>query len=145
MGTSHPRGGNSVANTAELITTILKAIESDSSRTISDLALELSLSESRLQHLFKDTMGVGLGHYLAEQRLQRAALLLGGTWLRIKEIAALVGYEHTSSFTRAFERRFQQTPRRYRSKCHTQPSGSEVPLQCAGDGWLNQHRPGDVG
>ena len=144
MGTSHPRGGDGVANTADLITTILRAIESDSSRTISDLALELSLSESRLQHLFKDTMGVGLGHYLAEQRLQRAALLLGGTWLRIKEIAALVGYEHTSSFTRAFERRFQQTPGRYRSKCHTQPSGSEVPLQYAGDGWLNQHRPGDV-
>ena len=49
-----------------------------------------------------------------DQRLQKAALLLTHTRLRIKEIAAFVGYEHTSSFTRAFERRFEQTPLAYR-------------------------------
>jgi AraC family transcriptional regulator of arabinose operon len=89
-------------------------IESESSRTISDLAVEFNLSESRLQHLFKQTTGVGLGHTLTEQRLQKAALLLTHSSLRIKEIAAAVGYEHTSSFTRAFEQRFEQAPLVYR-------------------------------
>ena len=93
---------------------ILELIESESPHTISELALELNLSESRLQHLFKQMTGVGLGHRLTEQRLQKAALLLTGTRLRIKEIAAAVGYEHTSSFTRAFERRFEQPPLVYR-------------------------------
>ncbi len=53
--------------------------------------------------------GVGLGHVLTEQRLQKAALLLTGTSMRIKEIAAAVGYEHTSSFTR---QRFRAALRR---------------------------------
>jgi AraC family transcriptional regulator of arabinose operon len=107
-------GGNGVTNTEDLIRRTLELIESESPRTISDLAAELHLSESRLQHLFKQTTGIGLGHRLTEQRLQKAAVLLTHTRLRIKEIAASVGYEHTSSFTRAFERRFAQAPLAYR-------------------------------
>lgn len=93
---------------------ILEMIESDSSCKMSDLALALNLSESRLQHLFKQKTGVGLGHLLTEKRLQKAAVLLAHSTLRIKEIAAAVGYEHTSSFTRAFEQRFAQSPNVYR-------------------------------
>jgi transcriptional regulator GlxA family with amidase domain len=93
---------------------ILEMIESDSSCKMPDLALELNLSESRLQHLFKQKTGVGLGHLLTEKRLQKAAVLLAHSNLRIKEIAAAVGYEHTSSFTRAFEQRFAQSPNVYR-------------------------------
>ena len=111
-----PHGGNGVANTEDLIRRTLELIESESPRRISDLAAELNLSGSRLQHLFKQTTGIGLGHRLAEQRLQKAALLLTHTRLRIKEIAASVGYEHTSSFTRAFERRFALTPLAYRGQ-----------------------------
>jgi AraC-like DNA-binding protein len=36
--------------------------------------------------------------------------------MRIKEIAHTVGYEHTSSFIRAFERHFMQAPHLYRQK-----------------------------
>ena len=93
---------------------MLEMVESASLCKISDLAAELNLSESRLQHLYKQTTGVGLGRVLTERRLQKAALLLRGTRLRIKEIAAAVGYEHTSSFTRAFEQRFAQPPQVYR-------------------------------
>jgi len=89
-------------------------IDSEGPRTISDLALEFNLSESRLQHLFKQSTGVGLGRMLSEKKLLKAALLLTHTHLRIKEIAATVGYEHTSSFTRAFSRHFAQTPQLYR-------------------------------
>jgi AraC-like DNA-binding protein len=112
IGRAH--GGNGVANTEDLIRRTLELIESESPRRISDLAAELNLSESRLQHLFKQITGLGLGQRLTEQRLQKAALLLTHSRLRIKEIAASVGYEHTSSFTRAFERRFAQTPLAYR-------------------------------
>jgi AraC-like DNA-binding protein len=53
---------------------------------------------------------------LSEQRLQRAAYLLSNSYLSIKEITHVVGYEHTSSFVRAFERRFLQAPARYRKQ-----------------------------
>jgi transcriptional regulator GlxA family with amidase domain len=93
---------------------ILEMIESDRLRNISEVAVQFNLSQSRLLHLFKQETGVGLGHLLAEQRLRKAALLLTHTRLRIKEIAAAVGYGHTSSFTRAFEKRFAQAPQAYR-------------------------------
>jgi AraC-like DNA-binding protein len=93
---------------------ILQKIESDLPRTIQDLALECNLSPSHLQHLFKQRTGLGLGRLLTEKRMQRAAELLAETDKSIKEIACVVGYEHTSSFTRAFERYFRQSPRCYR-------------------------------
>jgi len=94
---------------------ILERIEAELPCSISELAVEFNLSQSRLQHLFKQKTGVRLGRLLTEQRLQKAAVLLTHTSLRIKEIAAMVGYEHTSSFTRAFEQRFVQAPQAYRS------------------------------
>lgn len=95
---------------------VLQMIASDSPRKIHDLALECNLSESHLQHLFKQGTGVGLGRLLSEQRMQRAADLLGQTNLSIKEIAWIAGYEHTSSFTRAFERHYREAPRIYRQR-----------------------------
>lgn len=95
---------------------VLQKIASDSPQTIQDLALECNLSESHLQHLFKECTGLGLGRLLIEQRMQRAADLLGRTNLSIKEIAWTVGYEHTSSFTRAFERHFREAPRSFRQR-----------------------------
>ncbi len=93
---------------------ILQMIESCPPRKIHDLALECNLSQSHLQHLFKQHAGVGLGRLLMEYRMQRAANLLAETNMSVKEIACTIGYEHTSSFTRAFERHFRQSPRYYR-------------------------------
>ena len=93
---------------------ILQMIQSQPLRRIEDLAREFNLSHSRLEHLFKKETGVSLGQLLTEQRLARAAHLLLHTNMRIKEIAHTVGYEHTSSFIRAFERHFMQAPRLYR-------------------------------
>jgi transcriptional regulator GlxA family with amidase domain len=93
---------------------MLYMIESQPSRTIRELAVECNLSGSRLQHLFKEHTGLGLGQLRTEQRMQQATDFLVHTNMSIKEIASTVGYEHTSSFTRAFERRFRQAPSCYR-------------------------------
>ena len=95
---------------------LLKMMEDDPTSTIDDCALAFNLSHSYLSHLFKQATGASLGHVLQEQKLQRAAHLLATTSLSVKEIASAIGYEHASSFTRAFERRFEQTPRSYRRK-----------------------------
>jgi AraC-like DNA-binding protein len=95
---------------------ILRMVESGETFTIRDLALEFRVSPSHLQRLFKHQTGVCMGEWLSEQRLQRAAHLLANTYLSVKEIAHSVGYEHVSSFIRAFERRFAQAPARYRKQ-----------------------------
>ena len=96
---------------------ILRMVESGTTFTIRDMALEFNLSPSYLQRLFKHQTGVCMGEWISEQRLQRAAHLLANSYLSVKQIAHNVGYEHASSFIRAFERRFTQAPARYRKQC----------------------------
>jgi transcriptional regulator GlxA family with amidase domain len=98
----------------ERLQKILEMIESGKPCTIDALAEQFNLSHSRLQHLFKQQTGMSLGHLLTQQRLYRAAHLLTHSNKRIKEIAHAVGYEHASSFIRAFERHFAKAPRLFR-------------------------------
>lgn len=95
---------------------VVEMIESEPSCSIRDLALRVSLSPAHLQRLFKQQTGIQLGSLVAERRLQKAAQLLTISNLSIKEIAHTVGYRHHSSFVRAFQRRFAQAPKHYRSE-----------------------------
>ena len=99
-----------------LVLKILDMVEKGNTFAIRDLAAEFRLSPAYLQRLFKNETGICMGEWLSEQRLQRAAYLLSNSYLSIKEITHAIGYEHTSSFIRAFERRFQQAPARYRKQ-----------------------------
>jgi transcriptional regulator GlxA family with amidase domain len=96
---------------------ILEMVESAVSFTVRELARELHLSPSHLRRLFRHQTGVSIREWLIEQRLQRAAHLLAHSYMSVKEIAHSVGYEHASSFVRAFGRRFAQAPARYRKRC----------------------------
>jgi AraC-like DNA-binding protein len=98
----------------ERVRRIQGIVESGRTFTIRDLALELNLSPAYLQRLFKLQTGLCMGEWLSERRLQRAAQLLAGSYMSVKEIAHAVGYEHSSSFIRAFEQRFSQPPSLYR-------------------------------
>jgi transcriptional regulator GlxA family with amidase domain len=95
---------------------VLDMIERQPSRSVRELAREVRLSPARLQRLFKDKTGVDVSVALAERRLQQAAHLLSASDMQIKEIAYVVGYEHHSSFVRAFQRRFALAPRLYRQQ-----------------------------
>jgi len=93
---------------------VLQKIESGSCYLVRDLAREVRLSPAHLQRLFKQETGVNISDLLAENRLRTAAQLLSTTEMEIKEIAYLTGYQHHSSFVRAFQRRFHQPPSAYR-------------------------------
>jgi AraC-like DNA-binding protein len=95
---------------------ILDMADSGVPYTIRDLAAQFHLSPSHLQRLFKRETGVCMGEWLNERRLQKAARLLANSYLSVKEITHTVGYEHPSSFIRAFERRFADAPKRYRER-----------------------------
>ena len=121
---TRPKRDDDAANPGALIPSVqdgrlrhlLQMIQSERIGRIHDWAARFNLSHSHLQHLFKRATGVRLGRVLHEQRLQRAVRLLENSTMSVKEIANAVGYEHTSSFSRAFERRFAQAPRRYRQE-----------------------------
>lgn len=93
---------------------ILRAIESDPSSDVAALAGMVNLSPSRLSHLFKRETRHSLHCFLANRRLERAAQLLAGTNMPVKEVSYIVGYRHAASFVRAFRKRFGCPPKSYR-------------------------------
>jgi AraC-like DNA-binding protein len=95
---------------------VLAMIESGVVFNISDLATRLHASRAQLQRLFKRETGTRISEWLIAQKLQKAAYLLANSYLSVKEIARSAGYEHVSSFIRAFERRYALTPKRYRER-----------------------------
>ena len=71
---------------------------------IGDLAARVNLSPSRFRELFTRQVGLGPSHYLQRLRLRRARLLIERTFLSVKEVMALVGYNDPSHFSRDFRR-----------------------------------------
>lgn len=108
---------------------ILEMIQAEPLCRATDLARELNLSHSYLEHLFKKETGVPLGQMLTKHRLLHAAHLLSRTNMRIKEIAQAIGYEHTSSFVRAFERQFAAPPRLYRRESTKHENQTDAALR----------------
>jgi len=98
---------------------IIELVTCGAAYTNRELARQFRLTPNHLQRLFKQETGICLGEWLIEQRLLRAAHLLQHSYLSVKAITHTVGYEHMSSFTRAFERRFGDAPSLYRKQCWT--------------------------
>ena len=96
------------------IVKVLESVKSNPSETLPNLARLVNLSNSRLGHLFKSEIGISLSSFLEEQRLEKAAQLLRSTEMRVKEITFSIGYQHETSFDRAFLRKFGCTPTDYR-------------------------------
>lgn len=95
---------------------VLESVEDDPSRSLLELAHLVSLSSSRLGHLFRLQVEINLSSFCQECTSEKKAKLLQETELSIKEIAAKVGYHHTASFDRGFEKKFRTTPADYRRK-----------------------------
>jgi AraC-like DNA-binding protein len=78
------------------------------------LLAETKLSRSRLDEIFAKEVGQSIGRYSRGKRLELSAGLLKASDLSIKEIAHRIGYQHASSFIRAFGVRFRVGPTEYR-------------------------------
>ena len=70
---------------------------------IAEMAAAANLSPSRFRHLFTAQTGLPPSQYLRRMRLRRARLLLESTFLSVKEVMALVGYNDPSHFSRDFK------------------------------------------
>jgi AraC family transcriptional regulator of arabinose operon len=93
---------------------------------IAELAAQVNLSPSRFRHLFKVQAGTGPQQYLQRLRLRRARLLIERTFLSVKEVMALVGYNDPSHFSRDFRRFHDLSPSELRERVTT-PTGTGPP------------------
>jgi AraC family transcriptional regulator of arabinose operon len=102
------------------------AREFDKPQSVTALAARMRLSPSRLEHHFKAQTGQGFKAFLRAARMTRARIMLKDLTLRVKEVAAAVGYADVSDFARDFRKRYGQSPSQSRS-----PSDSRFDQQIA--------------
>ncbi|MEN6338987.1 MAG: response regulator [Clostridiaceae bacterium] len=91
---------------------------------ICDIALALSMSESHLSRVFKESMGYTLGEYLVNYRISVACELLRDGNLRVSEAASKVGYGDQRYFSVVFRRIVGMTPNDYRAHAMNSRSGT---------------------
>lgn len=100
----------------------VRLLNENSSRTLADLASGCTLSISRLSHLFKAKTGLTVGSFRRNCRFRAAMKMLATTDMPIKQVADALGYQHTSSFVRAFQLHVGVSPGDYR-KCELREHG----------------------
>ena len=83
---------------------------------ISAYSEELGISENYLSRLVKQATGHSVGYWIDIVRIQRAKRLLSNTTLPVIDIAASVGVEDQSYFSRLFKKETGLTPSTYRKK-----------------------------
>lgn len=100
------------------IQVVCSELESDpgSSLRITDLSRAVNLSSSRLRHLFKAEAGQTLAQYRKGVRLEEARVLLGTTFLSVKEIMHRVGVGSDSHFAHDFREACGLSPTQYREQ-----------------------------
>ena len=103
----------------------LEILQQDPKVSISSIALRVNLSASRFRHVFKEEMGFSAALYRRMNRLKQARILLEGSFLRVKEIAAHVGVNDLSHFVRDYKALYGQTPSQTRALL----TGSGGPIQ----------------
>jgi transcriptional regulator GlxA family with amidase domain len=86
--------------------------------SLNTLAENVSLSSSRLRHLFKSEMGVSFAQYVKSLRMQEAKRLLETTFLSVKEVMYRVGIRNESHFTQDFKKAYGLTPSQHRRRFH---------------------------
>lgn len=83
--------------------------------TVSDIADHVGISRSYLNHLFRDKLNLSVQGFLIDFRMNKAANLLAGTTMSIKEITRRVGYHDSLVFSKAFKKKFGVSPKQYRT------------------------------
>lgn len=82
--------------------------------SVMDIANYLGISRSHLTRLFKASLGCSPREYLNRLRMRRSAWLLANTSMSVQEISGSVGYEDQLTFSKAFKKAYDVSPRYYR-------------------------------
>jgi AraC family transcriptional regulator, regulatory protein of adaptative response / methylphosphotriester-DNA alkyltransferase methyltransferase len=90
---------------------------------IEEVSRRVATSPRQLQRVFADS-GRGFRAHLRAVRMARATELLATTDLPVKEIAARVGYDDPSQFSKAFKRTYGVSPSQMRATRRDSGPGS---------------------
>ena len=83
---------------------------------MSDVSRLAGISDSTFYNTFKRIHGCSPNIFFIHARMHRAGLLLRTTNLRVKEVAAVMGYDDPFYFSRAFKLVHGLAPKAYRTQ-----------------------------
>lgn len=121
-------GQKNTVDTNELNQQIVEYIHQnycDPGICLAGIASAFGMTESYLSVLFKRVLGQNYSAYLEKLRIDRANELLRGDQCSIGDIAVMVGYDHVTSFRRAYKRIMGCTPSVYQSQWREQNGDQE--------------------
>lgn len=79
-----------------------------------EVAEELNISTSYLQHMYKEFFGMSLNQDIIKGRVEHASRLLHGTDASVSEIGRICGYENLEHFSRQFKKCKGCSPKQFR-------------------------------
>ena len=83
--------------------------------TVSDIADKIGITRARLNSAFQKELNLSVQRFLIDFRMHKAANLLVNTTMSVKEIADHVGYSDQLVFSKAFKKKFEMSPKNYRT------------------------------
>jgi AraC family transcriptional regulator len=82
--------------------------------SLDQLAAEACLSKYHFLRLFRNAYGLSPYQYIQHLRLEKARALLAGSIIPITDLAGLLGFDNSQSFSRLFYQRMGLYPTQYR-------------------------------
>ena len=97
------------------INLILENNLDESSFSVEELASKLNISRVQLYRKVKAVLGIGVGDYINNFRLEKAKELLISTSMNISEIAYSCGFASPNYFSTTFKSKYGLSPKDFRS------------------------------
>lgn len=83
---------------------------------LADMAAEIGYHPYYLSRLFQKEVGMTIQEYIIQERLYQSLFYLRFTNMDILGISSLVGFTSQSSFSTAFKKKYQVTPKQFRDQ-----------------------------
>lgn len=93
----------------------------DSSLKSTDVAFHLRISLRRLNTVFEAFNHISAFEFIRQERMRRAALLLGQSTLAIADVAMEVGYSNPANFSTEFKKFWEKSPTQLRAEYQVNP------------------------
>ena len=95
---------------------VIRLIERDLDKNHSNefLARQINMATNSFIRLFHSEIHVGPQHYIKQQKIDRACLLLIHSDLKIENIATSLGFSDRYHFSKVFKKIAQKSPANYR-------------------------------
>ena len=88
----------------------------DPSFKSADVAAKLNVSLRRLNALFEESDGLSAFEFIRQERMRRAALMLGQSTLSVADVALEVGYANSANFSTEFKKFWGKSPKQLRNE-----------------------------